>query len=71
MFPEILHGNIFASEMHDHYYISRKLTKTAEMINRNGSIQAVREETGMPAKFDIRDIFGIRHRSSLKADHTF
>lgn len=49
MFPEILHEKTFASEMHDHFYISRKLTKTAEIMNRNGSIQAVREETGIPA----------------------
>lgn len=56
MFPEILHEKIFASEMHDHYYISRKLTKTAEIMNRDGSIRAVREETGIPAKFDIGGI---------------
>lgn len=53
MFAEILHENIFASEMHDHYYMARKFTKTAGMVDRNGSLQAVREETRIPAKSDV------------------
>lgn len=57
MFPEILHEKIFASDVLDHYYMGKKFTKTAETVNRNHSIQAVREETGLPAKFGIGDIW--------------
>lgn len=53
MFPGISHEKIFAWDVCDHYYMGRKFTETSGTVNRIGSIWAVREVSGVTARFDI------------------